>query len=134
MGEVNEKSPTFEGTVTHVLPKQVITDKFSKLEIFIEVEDGKYPIAVCLQFINDNIDLADGIKVGDLIKAETNLKGKVHNGRCFNNYTVWRVENLTSSELPESETIPDAEQTGIYYPPEAEASNIEPSGIDELPF
>lgn len=110
----NDLNKTFEGTVTHVLPEEKKTDRFKHKMIFIEVQDGNYKVPICLQFVNDKIPKADGIGVGDIVKADCNIKGNLHNGRCFNSFDVWRVEIVNKyNDFQQPEALPEPTQTSF---------------------
>ena len=60
-------------------------------KIVLTVEDGKYPQEICLEFVQDKINLLDDLSVGQDITVFFNIKGREYNGRYFNNLQGWKI-------------------------------------------
>ena len=84
------------GKVVRVFDVQEISDKFKKQEIVIEVQDGKYPQSICVQFTNDKIALLAAIYIDDEVTISCNLRGRIvemkdGSERCFNSIEGWKI-------------------------------------------
>jgi single-strand DNA-binding protein len=83
-----------------------VTEKFSKREIVITVEDAKYPQHITLQATGDKTALLDGCRVGEEVEASFNLKGREWQDKHFNSLEVWKIEVLTAApaHVPDNST------------------------------
>ncbi len=80
---------------------------FTKREFVIKLtgegENPAYPNYIALELIKDKCALMDEYQVGDEIKVQFNLNGRLwqqpgKDERCFNSLQAWRVERLTSQQ------------------------------------
>ena len=81
-----------KGKLTFVGQTTVVSDKFSKREIWLETQEN-YPQTLSLQIASNKCDSFNG-RVNDLIEVEINLKGKKWTNRdnvtsVFNTLEVW---------------------------------------------
>jgi len=83
-----------------------VTEKFSKRELVITVEDGKYPQHITLQATGDKTSLLDGYKVGEEVEASFNLRGREWQDKHFNSLELWKIE-LSTLTPPAAATAPD---------------------------
>ncbi len=74
-----------------------VTEKFSKREVVITVEDGKYPQYISLQATGDKTALLDGYKVGEEVEASFNLRGREWQDKHFNSLELWKIDLLTAT-------------------------------------
>ena len=65
---------------------------FSKREIVVTVEYGKYPNEIMVEFQKDNCVLLDGVEVGDSADVYFNIKGREYNGRYYNSLVGWKID------------------------------------------
>lgn len=90
-----------QGFVKKVLETQVVSDKFSKREIWVETAD-QYPQTLNIQFTQDKCGLLDSYKVGDKVSIGINLNGRLWTSpqgeeKCFNTINGWKIEKSTSA-------------------------------------
>lgn len=80
-------------TVKYVLDTKVITEKFSKRSLVVEVEDGKYPQVLEFEATGDKIALLDGLNPGDKVTITWDLRGreKKNNDGAFNSLNIWKL-------------------------------------------
>jgi len=71
-----------------------VTEKFSKREVVITVEDGKYPQHITLQATGDKVSLLDSCRVGQEVEASFNLRGREWQDKHFNSLELWKIEVL----------------------------------------
>ena len=81
-----------KGTVKVVQEPQTFASGFSKRELVVTVEDGKYPQDINVEFMQDKVGLLDGLDVGDKVTVHFDIRGREYNGRYFNNLAGWKIE------------------------------------------
>ena len=77
---------------------------FRKREVVVTTND-QYPQDLCLEFVQDKVDLLDKHKVGDSVTISINLRGREWinpEGKAvyFNTIQGWRIEKLEVTEAP----------------------------------
>ena len=80
------------GKVKLVQDAQTFASGFTKRELILTVEDGKYPQDICLEFLQDKVSLLDSVQVGQDVKISFDIRGREYNGRYFNNLVGWKIE------------------------------------------
>ena len=86
------------------------TGDFTKRELILVVEDGKYPQEISIEFIKDAGQKLDSLSVGQECTVTFDLRGREHNGRWFNSLNGWKVSAETAqpaSPAPEPEDDPE---------------------------
>jgi single-strand DNA-binding protein len=84
-----------------------VTEKFSKREVVITVEDGKFPQYISLQATGDRVSLLDGCRVGEEVEASFNLKGREWQDKHFNSLELWKIDLLTPATAVAPAHVPD---------------------------
>jgi len=84
------------GFIKKVMQTEVVSDKFSKRQLWVETTD-QYPQTLNIQFTQDKCAVLDWFKVGDSVKIGINLNGRTWTSpqgeeKCFNTITGWRIE------------------------------------------
>ena len=79
------------GKVKLLQETQTFGSGFQKREIVVTVEDGKYPQEICLEFVQDKINLLEGIEPGQDVTVTFDIRGREYNGRYFNNLQGWKI-------------------------------------------
>lgn len=64
---------------------------FTKREMVVIVEDGKYPQEINLEFVQDKVTLLDNLQAGQEVTVTFDIRGREYNGRYFNNLQGWKV-------------------------------------------
>lgn len=109
------------GLVLKVGETQVISEKFSKREMVLEIQ-GDYPQPIIMEATQDKCSILDKVKVGYTVTAHINLRGREWTNpntgevRYFNTLQVWKVD---VTEGVETREVIDMNVTGP---------------IDDLPF
>lgn len=96
---------------------------FTKREMVVIVEDGKYPQEINIEFVQDKASLLDKLQVGQDVTVTFDIRGREYNGRYFNNLNGWKIATTgdEASFSPEGQSSP---------PP-----NIAPTDFDDdIPF
>lgn len=93
---------TVKGTIHLIKDKQKMSEKFTKRDVIVECGDNpKYPQLVAFEMSQDRVDLVDGMRKGDLIEIEFNLRGREWTSpqgevKYFNTLSVWKLNRLNS--------------------------------------
>jgi len=81
------------GTVKVIGETQAFgTGDFTKRELILVVEDGKYPQEISIEFIKDAGQKLDALEVGQECTVTFDLRGREHNGRWFNSLNGWKLD------------------------------------------
>lgn len=80
------------GKVKLIQDPQTFASGFTKREVVVTVEDGKYPQDINLEFLQDKVSLLDNLAEGQEVKVSFDIRGREYNGRYFNNLVGWRIE------------------------------------------
>ena len=67
------------------------TGDFTKRELVLVVEDGKYPQEISIEFIKDAGNKLDVLEIGQECTVTFDLRGREHNGRWFNSLNGWKL-------------------------------------------
>ena len=97
---------------------------FTKQEMVVVVEDGKYPQEINIEFVQDKVSLLDNLQIGQEVTVTFDIRGREYNGRYFNNLQGWKI--VTQGD---ENTFSDRGQSS---PP----PNVAPSdfGDSDIPF
>lgn len=93
---------------------------FTKREMVVIVEDGKYPQEINLEFVQDKVALLDNLQPGQTVTVSFDIRGREYNGRYFNNLQGWKI-------VTEDDVAPGADAPPQDMPP-ADAYD------DDIPF
>ena len=102
------------GTIKAVKDTAQVTDSFKKREIVVTVKDGDYDQHVQLELIQDDVDKANGLNVGQTVNVSFNIRGREWTSpqgevKYFNTLNAWKIEKLEGSTEPTVETRQEAE-------------------------
>lgn len=89
------------GRIYKIFETKQVTERFTKREFVMEVEDGKYPQHVLFQMTGDRCSNLDAFNEGQEIKVEFNLRGREWTSpkgevKYFNSLDVWRLAPLNA--------------------------------------
>ena len=108
------------GKVKLVQDPQTFSSGFTKREVVVTVEDGKYTQDINLEFLQDKVSLLDNVSEGQEIKIFFDIRGREYNGRYFNNLVGWKIESKESG--------------GDEQPPIPDITEAPEEGNDDIPF
>ena len=94
------------GKVKLVQDAQTFGSGFTKREMVVTVEDGKYPQEINLEFVQDKVSLLDAIQVGQEVTVTFDIRGREYNGRYFNNLQAWKIQAGESAAAPAADGKP----------------------------
>tara|TARA_B110000503_G_C7093153_1_gene390311 strand:- start:339 stop:695 length:357 start_codon:yes stop_codon:yes gene_type:complete len=112
------------GKIKLIQDAKTFDSGFTKREMVVIVEDGRYPQEINLEFVQDKVTLLDNLQIGQEITVTFDLRGREYNGRYFNNLQGWKItspgaENEFSGEEhsspPPNNAPPDFDDTDIPF-------------------
>ncbi|GGK68082.1 DUF3127 domain-containing protein [Amphritea balenae] len=80
------------GKVKLIQDAQTFNSGFTKREMVVTVEDGKYPQEINLEFVQDKVSLLDRLQPGQEVTVTFDIRGREYNGRYFNNLQAWKIQ------------------------------------------
>lgn len=108
------------GKIKLIQDPQTFSSGFTKREMVVTVEDGRYPQDINLEFVQDKVSLLDNLQPGQDVTVTFDIRGREHNGRYYNNLQAWKVQVAAAEEAPQ------------YNQPVAYDNN--PFDQDDVPF
>ncbi len=108
------------GKIKLIQEPKTFDSGFTKREMVVIVEDGKYPQEINLEFVQDKVALLDDLQPGQEVTVSFDIRGREYNGRYFNNLQGWKV--VTAGDQTEE---PAADP---YFPTPSDF------GEDDIPF
>jgi single-strand DNA-binding protein len=88
------------GKVKLIQDAQTFGSGFTKREMVVVVEDGKYPQEINLEFVQDKVSLLDNVQVGQEVTVTFDIRGREYNGRYFNNLQGWKIQAGEAAAAP----------------------------------
>jgi Domain of unknown function (DUF3127) len=79
------------GKIKLLQEPQTFNSGFTKREMVVIVEDGKYPQEINIEFVQDKISLLDNLQAGQEVTVTFDIRGREYNGRYFNNLNGWKI-------------------------------------------
>ena len=102
------------GKVKLIQDPQTFSSGFTKREIVVTVEDGRFSQDINLEFLQDKVSLLDTVSEGQRIKVFFDIRGREYNGRYFNNLVGWKIESEDSSADDQPPIPDDTEAPGGF--------------------
>ena len=96
------------GKIKLILDPKTFNSGFTKREMVVTVEDGRYEQEILLEFVQDKVALLDSLSPGDEVTVSFDIRGREYNGRYFNNLQGWKIETsgAGTSAQPTEEAPP----------------------------
>ena len=90
------------GKIKLLQEPQTFDSGFTKREMVVIVEEGKYPQEINLEFVQDKVNLLDNLQPGQTVTVSFDIRGREYNGRYFNNLQGWKILSDTdhAAEMP----------------------------------
>ena len=111
------------GKIKLVQEPKTFNSGFTKREMVVIVEDGKYPQEINIEFVQDKVSLLDELQVGQEVTVTFDIRGREYNGRYFNNLNGWKIAT-SGDENP----FPTERQSSA--PPDIAPTDFD----DDIPF
>ncbi len=109
------------GKVKLIQDPQSFNSGFTKREMVVTVEEGKYPQDINIEFVQDKVSLLDAVQVGQQVTVLFDIRGREYNGRYFNNLVGWKIQS--------AQAMDQYDQTPVY-----DTSVPDDEFGDEVPF
>lgn len=122
------------GKLEAIFDTQKVSEKFMKRDFVIKTEESTpYPQLISVQVTQDKCQILDLYNIGDEVKIQINIKGRMWNGpqgvKYFNTIEAWRIENINGTTQKQTSNSPT--------PEEQAGNNIvnnNSNSEDDLPF
>jgi hypothetical protein len=88
------------GKIKLIQEAKTFDSGFTKREMVVTVEDGKYPQEINIEFVQDKIALLDTLQAGQEVTVTFDIRGREYNGRYFNNLQGWKIVTLRDEDAP----------------------------------
>lgn len=90
------------GAIRVISETRQVSDKFSKRELVLDVEDGKYSQVVLLEFAGNKCADLDGYHVGEPVEVEFNVRGREWRSpsgetKFFTTLSAWKIRRTDES-------------------------------------
>jgi len=79
------------GRIKLIQEPKTFDSGFTKREMVVTVEDGRYPQEINLEFVQDKATLLDALQPGQEVTVSFDIRGREYNGKYFNNLQGWKV-------------------------------------------
>ena len=102
-----------EGVIKRVCKPMEFKSGFRKCEVHVEIQDGKYPQTLALEFLKDDVDEAVALPEGKTIKARCNVRGSewqkddTQPMRVFMSLVPWKYEIVEGDPAPTQQPAKD---------------------------
>ncbi|RLQ21380.1 DUF3127 domain-containing protein [Seongchinamella sediminis] len=99
------------GKIKLIQEPKTFDSGFSKREMVVTVDDGRYPQDINLEFVQDKVSLLDNLQAGQEVTVSFDIRGREYNGRYFNNLQGWKVvaaDAGANAESPSAVPFDDA--------------------------
>ena len=128
------------GKLIEIYNAQQVSERFTKREFVLEIQDGAYAQFIKFQANNDRARELDPYQPGDEVKVSFNLSGRPFTGRdgtqqYFTNLVAWRVDRASGNAAPSGQgSYQEPYRAPAAQQPAAPAANNNFSDSDDLPF
>ena len=82
------------GKIKLIQDAKTFDSGFTKREMVVIVEDGKYPQEINIEFVQDKVALLESLQIGQEVTVTFDIRGREYNGRYFNNLQGWKIVTL----------------------------------------
>lgn len=103
------------GRIKLIQDPKTFDSGFTKREMVVVVEDGKYPQEINIEFVQDKVALLDTLRPGQEVTVTFDIRGREYNGRYFNNLQGWKIVTLGNES---SDSIDDQSSAPPFPTPE----------------
>ena len=116
---------TYEGSIVFIGQTEKISDTFSKRLLVISDGASQYPQEIAFELHKSNCSLLDSFNIGDEVKAQYNMNGKLwKDNKWFNTLVIWKIE-AANNNTPK----PNVQAENHAY-----VNNSNKNDNDDLPF
>jgi single-strand DNA-binding protein len=125
------------GKLEAIFDTQIVSEKFTKREFVIKTEESTpYPQFISVQVTQDKCQILDQYQIGDDVKIQINIKGRMWNGpqgvKYFNTLEAWKIE-LVNKAMPSNMAAANTQSNSGQSSLDADVNNSVNTNED-LPF
>ena len=91
------------GKIKLIQDPKTFDSGFTKREMVVIVEDGKYPQEINIEFLQDKAALLESLQPGQEVTVTFDIRGREYQGRYFNNLQGWKIVTLENQPSPAME-------------------------------
>ncbi|MEP1471918.1 MAG: DUF3127 domain-containing protein [Halieaceae bacterium] len=105
------------GKIKLIQEPKTFDSGFTKREMVVVVEDGKYPQEINLEFVQEKVSLLDNLQPGQEVTVTFDIRGREYNGRYFNNLQGWKIDTAASDNAAnagDQSMPPPTEKPSMY--------------------
>ena len=105
------------GKIKLIQEAKTFDSGFTKREMVVVVEDGKYPQEINLEFVQEKVSLLDNLQPGQEVTVTFDIRGREYNGRYFNNLQGWKIDTAASDNAAntgDQSMPPPTEKPSMY--------------------
>ena len=95
------------GEIVHIGEVEQIPGGAEK-RIFVVESEGQYPQQIAFELFKDKISLINPFKVGEIVTAYFNLRGREWKGKWYVNLQAWKIA-ASNTKDPIDQAIPPTE-------------------------
>jgi translation initiation factor IF-3 len=98
-----------QGNIKRILPEQVVSEKFKKREVHVEIPDPQFPQVVSVEFTQDRTSLLDNFAEGQQVEIAINLRGREWTNpqgeiKVFNTLQGWKINSMNVAQAAPAQT------------------------------
>ena len=112
------------GKIKLIQDPKTFDSGFTKREMVVIVEDGKYPQEINIEFVQDKAALLDTLQPGQEVTVTFDIRGREYKGRYFNNLQGWKIVTLGN----EPSRAPEDQSSEPHFPTPSDFED------DDIPF
>ncbi|MBT7334026.1 MAG: DUF3127 domain-containing protein [Gammaproteobacteria bacterium] len=86
------------GKIKLIQDTRTFDSGFTKREMVVIVDDGRYPQEINLEFVQDKVALLESLRPDQEVTVTFDIRGREYNGRYFNNLQGWKVQAADDGE------------------------------------
>lgn len=111
----------FSGTLIHVGQPEKKSDKFTLQEVVVEIPNDKfpqYPIKVCLQLSQKQLEHASKLKIGQPVEVKANISAREYKGKYYNSVEAWFLKQEASkggSSMQPNQSFDSSESSDLPF-------------------
>jgi hypothetical protein len=98
------------GKIKLIQEAKTFDSGFTKREMVVTVDDGRYPQDINLEFVQDKVSLLDNLQPGQEVTVTFDIRGREYNGRYFNNLQGWKITSPAAEAGYPQDQPPPPEQ------------------------
>jgi hypothetical protein len=88
------------GKIKVINETQTFPSGFTKREFVVTTAHDKYPQDLKFEVVKDRCAMLDGLKVGQDVQVNFDIRGNEYNGKYFVNLSCWKIQAADGGAAP----------------------------------